>query len=252
MNFQNVNDFISFRVIPFLTGDNKAPATYITHVSYLNWRQLEISIKKSVPYIKGVCLDIGAGKSPYKKYVLASVDKYIAVDREKTHGHIFGKKKEGFIDADIKMMPFEDASADSVLLTQVLEHVDDPVEALSEITRVLKRDGTLVVSAPFIYHGHCAPYDYFRFSEFGLKELLGRFNYEIIEFHRQGYFGTAVVSIMNGWIWALASRNKTLRNLVLLPFILVMFSLANIAGLLLDYVEVKEFSPNFWVVARKG
>lgn len=85
----NIMDFISFKLLPKLTGENKKPNVYITHLNYLNWFQLKKSIKKSIPYIKGKCIDIGSGNSPYKKYIINNVDEYICVDKSNVHQHLF-------------------------------------------------------------------------------------------------------------------------------------------------------------------
>ena len=251
MLIKNINNFISFKVIPLLTGEIKAPQVYITNMAYLNYKQLYTSILRAKPYISGVCADIGSGNSIYKKFILQSADKYIAVDKSDIHKHMFQTSKESFINADIKDLPFESNSIDTIILTQVLEHIDNPYETLSEISRVLKKDATLILSAPFIYQAHATPYDYFRFSEYGLKKLLKAYHYEILEFHYQGYFGTAIMSITNGFIWTLASRYKTLRNTLVLPLLLILFTLNNLIGLCLDVIKLKEFTPNFFVIAKK-
>ncbi len=247
----NATSFISYKAIPFLTGENKAPEVYITNVFYLNWQQLKASIIKSLPYIKGICLDIGSGNSPYKKYIVGPADKYIAVDNENTNKYMFKNANEKFINADIKKLPFDDGFADTILLTQVLEHIDEPFIAIAEISRVLKKDGILILSVPFMFQAHGMPYDYFRFSEYASRKILSDNNFETLEFHYQGYFGTAIISMINGFIWTIASKSKTLRNFVLLPVLLLLFAFNNIAGLMLDVIKSKEFCPNFWIIAKK-
>jgi len=243
-------NFISFKIIPLLTGESKKPHVYLTHMNYLNWKHLDTSIQKTSKYLYGKCLDIGSGNSPYKQNILENVQEYICVDKGSVHQHMFSTSKEKFINADIKALPFEDNSVDSVVLTQVLEHIDEPYKALSEIKRVLKKDGIILLSVPFIYQAHATPYDFFRFSEYGLRELCKKYNFEILEFHYHGYLGTTLVSIFNGFIWQLSSKNKLLRNTLALPFLLAIFSLNNIVGLVLDLIKLKDFTPNFWLVAK--
>lgn len=243
-------DIISFRIIPFLTGEKNKPALYLTHMSYLNNRQLKKSILKSIPYIHGKCVDIGSGNSPYKKFILKNVSEYIAVDKGSVHQHMFQTSKEKFLDADIKNLPLDDKSVDTILLTQVLEHIDEPFKALDEVKRVIKDDGIIILSVPFIYHAHATPYDYYRFSEYGLKKICETYNFEIIEFHYQGYLGTTIFSILNGFIWELASKYKYLRNFILLPLLLIIFSINNCFGMLLDKIKLKNFTPNFWMILK--
>ena len=249
--FHRFIDYISYKVIPFLTGEDKAPYIYISNMGYLNHKHLYNSFVKSLPYLKGICADIGSGNAIYKKILLPYVDEYIAVDKSDIHKHMFSTSKEKFIDADIKNLPFDDNSIDTLILTQVLEHIDEPFKALDEIKRVMKKDATLILSVPFIYHAHATPYDYFRFSEYGLRKICKDYNFEILEFHYQGYFGTAIISMLNGFIWNLASRYKVLRNTILLPLLLIIFTLNNIIGLCLDLIKLKEFTPNFFLIAKK-
>lgn len=239
---------ISFKLIPFLTGEVTKPKVYLTHLNYLNWRALKKSMEISAPYLRGKCLDIGSGNSPYKSSILKYVDTYICVDHEETHKHMFQTSKEQFINADIKALPFEDNSIDSIILTQVLEHIDAPFEALDEVKRVLANRGTLILSVPFIYQAHATPYDYFRFSEYALRHIAKQYNFEIKEFHYQGYLGTTLISILNGFLWQLSSKNKVLRNTLFLLPLLVVFSINNIFGLILDTLKLKDFTPNFWLV----
>ena len=243
--------FISYKIIPFLTGENKKPDVFITNMNYLNWKWLKYGAIVSKKYVNGVCLDIGSGNSPYKKYYLDKVDKYLVVDKGDIHKHMFKSSKEEFIDADIKNLPFEDEFADTIILTQVLEHIDEPFKALDEVYRVLKKDGVLILSLPFIYPAHATPYDYFRFSEFELKKIIKDYSLKTKEFIHQGYFGTAIISMINVFIWEFASRNKLLRNTIFLPFLLFLFAINNIVGLGLDFVKNKNFTPNFWLVLKK-
>jgi len=249
--FHKLIDYISYKIIPFLTGEDKAPYIYISNMGYLNHKHLYNSFVKSLPYLKGICTDIGSGNAIYKKILLSHVDEYIAVDKSNIHKHMFSTSKEKFIDADIKNLPFDDNSVDTVILTQVLEHIDEPFKALDEIKRVMKKDAVLILSVPFIYQAHATPYDYFRFSEYGLRKICKDYKFEILEFHYQGYFGTSIISMLNGFIWNLASRYKVLRNTILLPLLLIIFTLNNIIGLCLDLIKLKEFTPNFFLIAKK-
>lgn len=91
-----------------------------------------------------------------------------------------GEKKKPDVIADARdMYMFDKNSFDIVFLMDVIEHIPEPHKAISEVFRVLKKGGTLVLSAPFIFPIHDAPHDYFRFTRFGLSHLLR--NFEDIE-----------------------------------------------------------------------
>jgi SAM-dependent methyltransferase len=77
---------------------------------------------------------------------------------------------------------FADATFDTVLCTEVLEHLPDPQRGIDEMFRVLKDDGTLPLTTRFLFPIHDAPADYFRYTRYGLQHLLKRFvEMEIVE-----------------------------------------------------------------------
>ncbi len=82
---------------------------------------------------------------------------------------------------DVRSMPeIRDALFDCVFCSGVLEHVDRYQDALSEISRVLKPGGILLLGLPFRQSLHMAPYDFWRFTEYGIRKMLAR-DFEIIE-----------------------------------------------------------------------
>lgn len=112
-------------------------------------------------------LDLGSAKSPYSKWY----PNRISVDISKESG--------ADIIADAHNLPLPDNSENFILCTEMLEHMYDPKQAVTEMYRVLKPGGTVVLTTRFMYGIHDAPHDYFRFTKFGLKELFK--NFEILE-----------------------------------------------------------------------
>ena len=116
----------------------------------------------------GRALDVGSGLSPYKRRLLERCDSVVSVDVEDRSGQVD-------VIADVMSMPeIEDASFDTVLCTQVLEHVPRPPEAVAELARVLKPGGKLILSAPHLSALHEVPGDFYRYTRFGLESLLAR------------------------------------------------------------------------------
>ena len=72
---------------------------------------------------------------------------------------------------DAHHLPFPDASFDVVLCSEVFEHLKDPKQGASEFRRVLKPEGLLLLTTRFVFPVHDAPYDFFRFTPYGLKEI---------------------------------------------------------------------------------
>lgn len=108
-------------------------------------------------------LDIGAGGSGYGKFF----PNRLSVD-------IDPLRKPDIV-ADAHALPFKDNEFSTVLCTEVLEHVRDPKTVLSEIYRVLKPGGVIILTTRFVYPLHDTPHDYWRFTKYGLAELFKGF-----------------------------------------------------------------------------
>ncbi len=80
---------------------------------------------------------------------------------------------------DIHKLPFEDGSFGIIVCTEVLEHCHTPHKAISELHRVLKSGGKLILTTRFVYPLHDVPNDYFRFTKYGLQSLFK--DWDIIE-----------------------------------------------------------------------
>jgi hypothetical protein len=88
----------------------------------------------------------------------------------------FGENGED-VKGDLCALPFPDASFDGIVLTEVLEHCANPFQAIAEVQRVLRPDGLLLVTSPFLWPWHgCEDYqDYWRFTHEGWALLLKDF-----------------------------------------------------------------------------
>lgn len=130
-------------------------------------------------------LDAGSGSGIYRG--LFDAAQYESADFaqvEKGYGHIT------YV-CDLADVPVEDARYDLVLLTQVLEHLPEPAAVLREMHRVLKPGSQLWLSAPLFYFEHEAPYDFYRYTQYGLRYLLESAGFEIERLEwLEGYLGT--------------------------------------------------------------
>jgi SAM-dependent methyltransferase len=134
----------------------------------------------------GMVLDAGAGECQYQ-YLFAHA-RYESVDFAKFEDAIYGKLT--YV-SDLAGLPMEDARYDMVVCTQVLEHVPDPLVVLKELHRVLKPGGQLWLTSPFFYPEHHQPYDFYRYTQFGFKHLLGQAGFEVNRMEwLEGYYET--------------------------------------------------------------
>lgn len=122
-------------------------------------------------------LDAGAGECAYKKYFThcdyKAVD--LAVGNENwAYEHL------DYVSA-LDKLPIPDATFDAVLCTQTLEHLEYPRECVAELSRVLKPGGKLYLTAPMSHPEHQMPYDFFRYTSFGLKSVVSKAGFQTIE-----------------------------------------------------------------------
>lgn len=155
-------------------------------------------IAYSLPY-KGYVIDLGCGTTPYKSYILKVADKYIGVDWENS----LHNQEHVDVFADLcNQLPFEENCADTVVSFQVMEHLTEPDFFLSECYRILKSNGRIFITVPFMWHVQEEPNDYFRYTRYGLEYLLKKNGFVDIEIKENTGF----------WqMWVLKFNYHTLR-----------------------------------------
>ncbi len=146
----------------------------------------------ALPHAGGVMLDLGCGGQPYKTLFSSRVTRYIGADVAAARD----------IHLDIEMAPGEpvplaDASVDTILSTQTLEHVYDFQFYVRECHRLLKPGGILILTVPMQWRVHEAPYDYWRFTRYGVSELMTRNDFAEISITPCGGICALVGQIVN-------------------------------------------------------
>jgi len=101
------------------------------------------------------------------RVALSEAASYIGVDLEAT-GHDHSNSKIDVL-YDGKVLPFKDGQFDAVVSFEVLEHVFNLSEVMREINRVTTDSGYLLISVPFAWLEHEIPYDFARYTSFGIN-----------------------------------------------------------------------------------
>jgi SAM-dependent methyltransferase len=199
-------------------------------------------------------LDAGAGECRFKDKLKGKL-RYIAVDTT------WGDREWDYSKIDVmshlENLPFASRLFDSVICTQVLEHVSEPQVVLTELSRTLKEEGMIYLTAPQGWGVHQPPHDYFRFTNYGLSYLLQKAGFEEITITPScGYFGylanrlTMVPKIL---FWQL--RNKWMR-IVLFPLeIISYFLFVVLFPVILNAIDFldhrQDYTLNYLVKGRK-
>jgi SAM-dependent methyltransferase len=192
---------------------------------YLARRELWKVMKGFRQHVHGRVLDVGCGTQPYRS--LFEVESYrgLEIDTPQARAR---KAADDYYDGG--RFPYPDASFDSVLCSQVLEHSFAPEMLLGEIARVLKPGGKLVLTVPFVWDEHEQPWDYARYSSFGLRALVERSGLTVSE-HRKLNDGAAVLfQLANAYLYKVLGTPSRAFNLLLC--VVLMFPIS-LVGLLL-------------------
>lgn len=178
---------------------------------YLTRKSLLKNIKLLSSEITGKTLDVGCGTKPYKRYFNST--EYIGLEVENTIN-----KEEKEVDVFYKgdKIPFADKEFDSVISSQVLEHVFNPQQFLFEINRVMKPKAKLLLTVPFIWDEHEQPFDYGRYSSFGLNDLLEKHGFKIIKHLKSLNNISAVFQLFNAYMYKISVRKKIIRQILTL------------------------------------
>lgn len=149
------------------------------------WLKREIeTFSASLPKGSRV-LDAGAGNQIYKPIFADHL--YETADFEKVDKEYV---KSTYV-CDLGDIPVPDAYFDAVLFSQVMEHLPNPGAVLKEFNRILKPGARLFYSAPLLYEEHEKPYDFFRYTQFGVRFLFEGAGFKVERlFWLEGYMGS--------------------------------------------------------------
>lgn len=187
--------------------------------------------------VHGQVLDIGCGEQKSRHYMNPDAA-YFGLDNYRTATEWYGTRPQIYSDASA--LPFREASFDWVLLLDVLEHLPAPDYSVSEVFRVLKSRGKLIIQVPFLYPVHDAPLDFQRWTLYGLLELARKTGFTVVEKIPMGTplecaaltCNLALSKTVLGWI---RHKNPLAIFVLLLPFFVLCSNL--LAWLLPSRVE---------------
>lgn len=216
--------------------------------------------------MKGRLLDLGCGNKPYSAIYNEICDSSVGCDVP------FSLHKDSTVEvlcyAEDTDKHFEPGYFDCVLCTEVLEHTVNDRKTVSNINLLLKKEGYIIISAPFTYVLHEAPHDYRRYTLYGLTKILEDHNFEIRSAFSMGAtfssgFYIFYYSLIKIFFFALKKagfkgihNNRIVRSVTDLPeFLFYKFSIRSFRKKLKEnkFPSVNEMysSLGYFIVARK-
>jgi SAM-dependent methyltransferase len=176
-----------------------------------NWlakKNVNTKVGETLAGFSGTVIDLGCGTRPFEADILQHAREYIGLDWGNT---LHGTHADVIADLN-RPLPIADASADHVVTFEVIEHLAEPATMLHEAARILRSGGTLTLSAPFQWWIHEEPWDYQRFTRYGLDYQL----------HKAGFTDISIAPTSGFWSMWLLKFNYQSTRLIRGPSVLRM------------------------------
>ncbi|MGB8980804.1 MAG: class I SAM-dependent methyltransferase [Anaerolineales bacterium] len=186
---------------------------------YIGVVYIEPVMREIKSIARGRMLDLGCGTRRYEVIFREFVDSYIGLDWPEIKGRAFPD-----VIGDAMNIPFMDASVDVVLATELMEHLPSPQDFLTEVARVLRKNGVLILSVPFMEPIHEEPRDYYRFTPFSLRLLLEEHGFSLQRiWNKGGWWSVVLGSFVNQSLydWSTSLDESGRRHYTLLTFVVL-------------------------------
>ncbi|MFZ4057776.1 MAG: class I SAM-dependent methyltransferase [Ferruginibacter sp.] len=230
--------------LPRLSG-TKVKTKNVDYIHlYFLLNDLEAAIKK---YANGHMLDLGCGNKPYENWYKQVTTSSVGCDI------IQSDQNRVDVICLATELNFPDNTFDSVLCTQVLEHVFENQQLVKEAYRVLKPGGTIILTVPFCWQLHEEPYDFFRITKYGLANLFTEAGFEIDHIKANGGKWAATFQMLNNTVHS-TFKYKTFRAKILKIFFVELRGtwLINKLAIWLDKRYFDEsWTLNYLIIAKK-
>ena len=216
--------------------------------NWLVYKNMDRILWENNNLYRGVIYDLGCGEKPYEPLFLQQAEKYIGVDWSNTP-HLL----KADIVADLnKPLSIESEVADVVVSISVLEHLCEPMTMLSESFRILKPGGSILLQVPWQWWIHEAPYDFYRYSPYGLNYLFEKAGFKEISVKpTAGYFSMMALK-SNYFLLRMLKIPKFPRAILKGLFIPIWF-ITQVTAPLLDKLDRNWLleTQGYWVLAKK-
>jgi ubiquinone/menaquinone biosynthesis C-methylase UbiE len=188
-------------------------------MSFITFRRYYLDKALLATTFYGKVLDVGGKKDNKRgkfRPPLKNVEswKYLNIDKSTNPDY--------YCSAD--NIPVEDNSFNVILLAEVLEHLENPIEVITECHRILKEDGKLIITMPFLYSIHADPYDFQRWTDVKLKLELKKLGFKNIKIEPMGSLFAVIYDLIYSSLTLSSKNSQSFRNRFLRRFILPIFA----------------------------
>ena len=203
---------------------------------------------KLTEYASGCLLDLGCGKAPLYLVYSDLVDDCICVDWDSS----FHTNPHLDYSCDLtKPLPFLNGEFQTVILSDVLEHIPEPWALWSEIDRLLAPGGVLLMNVPFYYSIHEEPYDYYRYTEYALRRFDEQSSLDLIELDVSGGLPEVIADISSKILAKLRPQFLFFPLASFLQWVVRRFVKTKV-GARASSVSGKKFPFGYFLVAKKS
>jgi SAM-dependent methyltransferase len=152
-------------------GNEFTNISYFFRAKITRQNILEVLKESASNYAKGSLIDMGCGMKPYENIFQPYVASYFGIDYPTFAEANYKEMTKADLFIDCTDTKLNNESFDTLLCTQVIEHIFETEKFIRECYRLLKKNGIGIFTIPFVYQSHAEPYDYFRFTKYSLEKL---------------------------------------------------------------------------------
>jgi len=152
--------------------------------------------------------DVGCGERPYAEFFKPRIARYWGLEyppvADNLNPDVWNRPEmlRTVVDVwgDAQRLPFADATFDTVLAAEMLEHIPDPNACVAEIARVIKPGGRFLLTVPLVAPLHQWPFDFYRFTPKGIEAIVQRNGFEVERVTPRGNFASATGATISHWL----------------------------------------------------
>ncbi len=164
-------------------------------------------------YARGSLIDIGCGERPFYDLLKGRISNYVGVDHQETPHDI----NCADIISSAYNIPVDNESFDTILISQVIEHLEEPNEAFNEMYRIIRKGGKVILSWPFLYPMHEEPRDFYRYTPYTIEYIANKTGFKVIQIAPVSGFFITFFSFLSIFI----GHKSLILYIILYPFLLI-------------------------------